>query len=77
MIVLPDLAKSFKTSIMFKAIYESSPVVGSSRKIKFGFVTSSTPIDVLLRSPPEIPLMSGPPILVSAHLLSFSLSIKS
>jgi hypothetical protein len=34
-----------------------------------GFVTSSTPIDVLFLSPPEIPLMKVLPIFVSAQEL--------
>ena len=46
------------------AVYESRPVVGSSKKIRLGFVISSTPIEVLFLSPPETPLTSGPPIFV-------------
>jgi len=54
------------------AVNESRPVVGSSRKIKFGSVMSSTPIDVRFLSPPETPLTSGPPILVLEHFVSLS-----
>jgi hypothetical protein len=46
------------------AVNESKPVVGSSRNIRLGSVMSSTPIEVLFLSPPEIPLISGPPIFV-------------
>jgi len=45
-------------------VYESRPVVGSSRKIKLGLVISSTPIEVLFLSPPDTPLTRGPPIQV-------------
>ena len=44
------------------AVYESRPVVGSSRKIKLGFVINSTPIEHLFLSPPETPLIVYPPI---------------
>jgi len=51
-----------------KAVYVSSPVVGSSRKSTEGLVMSSIPIAVRLRSPPETPPFSvGDPIIVSAH----------
>ena len=46
------------------AVNESRPVVGSSKKIRVGFVISSTPTEVRFRSPPEIPFTRGPPILV-------------
>jgi len=45
-------------------------VVGSSRKIIPGFVTNSTPIEVLFRYPPDIPLMNVFPIFVLAHELN-------
>lgn len=64
MIVLPVKAKSLRISITEVAVNESRPVVGSSKKIKFGSVMSSTPIEVLFLSPPETPLTKGPPILV-------------
>jgi hypothetical protein len=41
---------------MLFAMNESRPDVGSSSKIMEGSVISSTPIEVLLRSPPEISL---------------------
>lgn len=50
-----------------KAVVESNPVVGSSKKMIPGFVTNSTPIDVLFLYPPEIPLMKVFPIFVLAH----------
>lgn len=49
------------------AVSESSPVVGSSKNISDGFVINSTPIDVLFLSPPDIPLTTAFPTLVSAH----------
>jgi len=52
----------FKRSRMMNAVNESKPDVGSSSKIASGSVTSSTPIEVLLRSPPETPFIRGPPI---------------
>lgn len=39
-------------------------MVGSSKNIKDGFESNSTPIDVLFLSPPDIPLIVGPPISV-------------
>lgn len=59
------------------AVKESRPVVGSSRKIKFGSVISSTPIEVRFLSPPETPFTRGPPILVFAHFVSLSSLIIS
>ena len=68
--VLPLLDRSLSTSITFVAVKESNPVVGSSKKMRFGSVMSSTPIEHLFLSPPETPLTSGPPILVSAALVN-------
>jgi len=75
MIVRPLLARSFRVSMTDVAVKESRPVVGSSRKIRFGSVISSTPIDVRFLSPPETPLINGPPIFVFAHLLNLSSAI--
>lgn len=69
------LARSPRVSITEVAVKESSPVVGSSKKIKLGSVMSSTPIDVRLRSPPDTPFTSGPPILVFLHLVNFKIAI--
>ena len=63
-IVLPLIAKSFRISMTEVAVKESKPVVGSSKKIKLGSVISSTPIEVLFLSPPDTPLIRGPPIFV-------------
>jgi len=71
MTVLPYSDIILRTSTTDVAVNESSPVVGSSRKIRLGSVINSTPIDVLFLSPPETPLTRGPPILVSAALTSF------
>ena len=54
-IAFPDNARFFNIVITFKAVAESNPVVGSSKKIILGLVINSTPIDVLFLSPPEIP----------------------
>lgn len=56
---------------------ESNPVVGSSKKISCGSVISSTPIDVLFLSPPDIPLTSAPPTLVFWHLVNLRSLITS
>lgn len=53
--VLPYLWANFCKSLQIDfAMNESRPEVGSSNKIIDGSVISSTPIEVLLRSPPEI-----------------------
>lgn len=62
--VLPVKARSRNVSMTDVAVNESRPVVGSSKKISCGSVINSTPIDVLFLSPPDTPLMSGPPIFV-------------
>ena len=55
--VLPFLwAKSANSFTIEVALKLSRPEVGSSRKIIEGSVIISTPIAVLLRSPPEIVL---------------------
>lgn len=46
---------------------ESRPVVGSSKKIAFGFVISSTPMDVRFLYPPETPFINVFPIFTSLH----------
>lgn len=60
-----------------KAVVESKPVVGSSRKMMLGFVISSTPIEVRFLSPPLIPLMKAFPTFTSAQLVSPSSNIRS
>ena len=63
----PD-SDSFRTvAMMWYAVYESRPLVGSSRKRMLGLVMSSTPMAVRLRSPPLIPRRSTLPIRVSLH----------
>lgn len=50
-----------------KAVEESSPVVGSSKKSKLGLLTNSIPMLTRFFSPPEIPLtLILSPITVSA-----------
>ena len=41
-----------------QAVVESRPVVGSSRNKTEGAMTSSIPMQVLFRSPPETPRMN-------------------
>lgn len=53
--VLPDSANLFRKRTKLRAVVESRPVVGSSRKIKEGLISSSTPTDVLFLYPPESP----------------------
>jgi len=62
--VRPPTASSLSKEITYNAVEESSPVVGSSKNIKLGFVNNSTPIDALLRSPPDTPLIKLFPIRV-------------
>jgi hypothetical protein len=48
--------------MIVKAVKESSPEVGSSRRITLGSETSSNPMETLFFSPPESPLTNSPPI---------------
>lgn len=54
---------------MLYAMKESRPEVGSSRTMTEGSVMSSTPIDVLLRSPPEMVFLRVVPQIVFSTLL--------
>jgi len=67
MTVLPCLASLFKNLIKFKEVVESRPVVGSSKKMMDGLMSSYKPIEVLFLSPPETPLILVSPIQVSLH----------
>lgn len=60
--VLPFLAMSCTFSITLRALVESSPEVGSSRKRSEGPWIMSTPIETLRRSPPETPLVPSSPM---------------
>lgn len=75
--VLPLNANSFIVSTTLIAIYESKPVVGSSKNINIGSVINSTPIAVLFLSPPDTPLIRAPPIFVLEHFYSLSSVIIS
>ena len=68
MIVIPFyLAYFYKNLIMWRALKEFMPDVGSSSSKSDGSAINSTPIAVSLRSPPEINLFgSRLPINVSA-----------
>lgn len=61
---LPQFITKLNTNhyIIEKAVNESNPDVGSSSNTHEGLLTSSNPMDVLLRSPPDIPLNPTPPI---------------
>jgi hypothetical protein len=61
MIVRPAFAILFRNLMTFKAVVESSPVVGSSRKIIDGLIRSSTPMDVRFFSPPDTPRIRALP----------------
>lgn len=52
-----------------KAVLLSRPVVGSSKNNMEGFVSNSTPIEVLFLSPPDKPLMRAFPTLVFWHFV--------
>lgn len=69
MMVLPFLASFLSNFTMDKALKESRPEVGSSRRINEGSVISSTPIETLFLSPPDKVLWKVPPIGVLATLL--------
>lgn len=70
MTVLPALATLFRNFITCKAVVESSPVVGSSKKRIEGLIKSSIPIETLFFYPPDNPLIRAFPTKVSAHLVS-------
>lgn len=48
--------------MIWNAVNESKPEVGSSRRMQLGFVTNSKPIEALFLSPPDMPLNETPPI---------------
>jgi hypothetical protein len=75
-IFTPLLLKCFKSSTTYKAVELSNPVVGSSKNTILGFVSNSTPIEVLFLSPPETPLIKLFPILVLAQSYRPSSMIK-
>lgn len=58
----------WRTLRILRAVVESRPEVGSSRKRMEGSTSISYPILVRLRSPPDTPRIKGPPILVFLHL---------
>ena len=70
--VFPVAASSFSVAITCAAVNASRPLVGSSTKRRLGFVTSSAPMLVRFRSPPEIPPLSGVPTTVSAAFSRWS-----
>ena len=74
----PDLATFLSMSHKMTALKLSKPDVGSSKKTRAGLDTSSTPTEVRLRSPPEMPLIRAPPINVSLQSMRpNSASIRS
>lgn len=57
-------ARSAMVCMTVNAVNESRPDVGSSRINKSGLFSSSTPMDTLFLSPPEIPLIRVSPMKV-------------
>ena len=74
--MLPVRAMSFTFSTTLKALVESRPEVGSSRKRREGLWIMSIPIDTLRRSPPDTPLLPSSPIYVCVALQRAILSIN-
>jgi hypothetical protein len=70
MMVFPLLASFFKSLTIWNALKLSNPEVGSSNKIRLGFVISSTPIAVLFLSPPDIVFYKVLPITVFCAFFS-------
>mmetsp|Transcript_10492 Transcript_10492/g.24298 ORF Transcript_10492/g.24298 Transcript_10492/m.24298 type:complete len:228 (-) Transcript_10492:97-780(-) len=60
-------ARAASLDMTLYAANESRPEVGSSKKMSFGCMTSSTPMAVRFFSPPEMPRISSSPTSVSAH----------
>lgn len=66
MIVRPLDAKALRVATIWNAVAASRPVVTSSQNKTEGFDSICTASEVLLFSPPEQPLWTLFPILVSA-----------
>ena len=64
MTVFPFLAWFLSEFTIPSALKLSSPEVGSSKSMSEGSVTSSTPMAVLFRSPPERDFFTADPITV-------------
>jgi hypothetical protein len=62
--VIPVEASLLSIDMILRAVVLSSPLVGSSIRIRLGLEISSYPMEVRFLSPPEIPLILTPPILV-------------
>mmetsp|Transcript_7214 Transcript_7214/g.21995 ORF Transcript_7214/g.21995 Transcript_7214/m.21995 type:complete len:228 (-) Transcript_7214:231-914(-) len=60
--VRPRSAKCLSVCITFRALNESSPLVGSSRKMRDGLVTSSVPMLTRFLSPPLTPRFRSLPM---------------
>ena len=65
----PLRLRILSNSTTCKAVELSRPVVGSSKNNIDGFVRSSTPMEVLFLSPPEMPRIKELPTLVFLHLV--------
>ena len=68
--VRPPLASRLIVVRILWAVVESKPDVGSSSSSKLGLISISWPILTLFFSPPDIPLKSGPPIMLFRHRLN-------
>lgn len=73
--VLPPEANRLIVVTMRWAVVESRPEVGSSRRSKLGLISISWPMLTLFFSPPDIPLKSGPPIMLFVHRFNPSSAI--
>ena len=63
--------------IIWKAVYESRPDVGSSSIRQWGSETNSMAIDSLFLSPPDKPFLNNPPTNVFSHFFSYNNFIVS
>jgi hypothetical protein len=65
--VFPFFAYLSNSLTIESALKLSSPDVGSSKRMREGFVINSTPIEVRFLSPPEMVFCITEPIIVSAE----------
>mmetsp|Transcript_58299 Transcript_58299/g.125254 ORF Transcript_58299/g.125254 Transcript_58299/m.125254 type:complete len:98 (+) Transcript_58299:1348-1641(+) len=77
MTVQPSCVSCFKTLQTSFVIRESSPDVGSSRNKTLGRVTRASAMFTRLAWPPEMPRLSGSPMIVSRHFSNRRVSITS
>lgn len=68
--VRPPLARRLIVFRILWAVVESKPEVGSSSNKRLGLMSISWPMLTLFFSPPDIPLKSGPPIMLPLQRVS-------